>query len=1004
MKKTIVLTVILCLVTRLFAANPTDFMYLFCDFESSTVLPASQFHAPDGGGTVSIVVDPVNSINHVLKVVTPTGENWGGCIFNEVSKGETYMNTLCEVPAITGYDCVEMLMYRVDNTHVPQLKTVDVDDDGHTDVSYLDLKPLSVDGDKDYVADGKIKKGEWQWYAFNVTHCHNSGVKFIYIMPDREDQSTVYIDDIRFIKDQEKPTMGTATCGISTDGSISIYVTATDNMSDPVNHYMVATDGNLTHATDYLVTSGVITITGLSAETEYTFTIWAKDYAGNVSDNSATCTCSTTEAAAGNWCHKSLKVSVHTIDVSCEKKDGKYVLTIESNEVMSGLGGTYCYINNKTGNYQLNASGHYTISDAGKKITCEIVSSTDPEFYTSLFVLMPGGEVTFPQLTDITWGKCASSEPCTPPSAGGFAWTDRYQPLIYSLGAHPYDLEFTSLSGTDLQFEWHYNYTGEVNPSDPIYSGSGWDQKNLTPPTTALGDVYYWCRVYNECGSDNSEIAFVRIVDCSLSAPVSIFGPSTVTEGNALRFEMQYPAANGGYKTIRWYHNGNLISTRGWPADSIHSGTLYDEEPQRQASILTINPCSMSDGGCYYCVMQDGQSCTMQSNTICVTINQGTPPDPEVVNHPQIEICLGESVSLIGAATGPWKWNTGAITQEITVEGTAVGTTAYSCTTASQIDNYTVKVKDCMVIINHDPQTVCLGETIVLEGGATGPWNWSTTETTQQITIVCSTLGTFNYTCTTSLQTDNYTITVEDCTPPPPTEITHPEEDVCLDSVKVLEGGAVGPWQWSTGETTRTISVVLTTEGKYEYTCTTSSQIDYFTLNAIDCTPPPPPVEPCEDLIYRKWDDVLFVNNGDSLFVAYRWYKDGEALTGETKQYYYTSGQSMDGDGHTYHAVAFKADGSSVKACAYTFDAFTRSADQNPGDKQQIQIYPNPSRRNMPIHVSGGGESVLTIFNALGQRVAQYTGPEFTVTLPAGCYILQAMVDNQPICRTMIVE
>ncbi len=361
-----------CFAVSVYAANPTDDPHLFCDFESPAALPAFRFHAPDGGGTVSIVEDPTNSANHVLKVVTPAGANWGGCIFNEVSKGETYMNTLYGVTnnRVTGYDKVTIKMYREDNTHVPQLKTVDVDDDGHTDVGYLDLRPYAVDGDKNYITNGTIKTGKWQTVEYNVTHCHNSGINFIYIMPDREGQSTVYIDDIVFGIDTEKPVMGTATCGTSSSGSISLMVTANDDYSASVNHYMVSTDGTLASATDYTASGGVVTIFGLAANTEYTFTIWAKDYAGNISDNSVVCTCSTSNAPSGNFCMKPLSSNGHTIYISCEKTAATtYVFTIKSDETMSGLGGSYCYVNGTTA-YQLNAPGNYTVSDGGKTITC----------------------------------------------------------------------------------------------------------------------------------------------------------------------------------------------------------------------------------------------------------------------------------------------------------------------------------------------------------------------------------------------------------------------------------------------------------------------------------------------------------------------------------------------------------------------------------------------------------------------------------------------------------
>ena len=97
---------------------------------------------------------------------------------------------------------------------------------------------------------------------------------------------------------------------------------------------------------------------------------------------------------------------------------------------------------------------------------------------------------------------------------------------------------------------------------------------------------------------------------------------------------------------------------------------------------------------------------------------------------------------------------------------------------------------------------------------------------------------------------------------------------------------------------------------------------------AIDCVPP----EVCENVIYRKWNDLLFVDNGDQRFATYQWYCDGVAMEGETRQFLYTEGVVLIGNGKTYYCIMTLADGSTVKACANTFDGFPASV---AADKQQ---------------------------------------------------------------------
>ena len=83
--------------------------------------------------------------------------------------------------------------------------------------------------------------------------------------------------------DTEAPVMGTATFVSATETSITLAVTATDNVA--VKCYHVETTGV---SGDFLPQDGNIVITGLTANTTYTLVVTAKDAAGNVSANSAT--------------------------------------------------------------------------------------------------------------------------------------------------------------------------------------------------------------------------------------------------------------------------------------------------------------------------------------------------------------------------------------------------------------------------------------------------------------------------------------------------------------------------------------------------------------------------------------------------------------------------------------------------------------------------------------------------------------------------------------------
>ncbi|MCQ2348346.1 MAG: hypothetical protein MJZ65_04070 [Paludibacteraceae bacterium] len=111
-------------------------------------------------------------------------------------------------------------------------------------------------------------------------------------------------------------------------------------------------------------------------------------------------------------------------------------------------------------------------------------------------------------------------------------------------------------------------------------------------------------------------------------------------------------------------------------------------------------------------------------------------------------------------------------------------------------------------------------------------------------------------------------------------------------------------------------------------------------------TAPPPPKPECHDIIYRKWNDLLFVDNGNNEYVSYQWYQDGTIMAGETKQYIYTEGVVLNGNGHTYYVIATRANGTQVMSCDNFFEDFPKSVDDNPGTVRKAALY-TPTGRKM---------------------------------------------------------
>lgn len=124
--------------------------------------------------------------------------------------------------------------------------------------------------------------------------------------------------------------------------------------------------------------------------------------------------CSFGVIKATQYCHTPIIATdgTTTVYLSCESPSAdSYIITIESDTEMSGLGGSFANVNG-VGGYQLNAEGNFVLSGDGKTITIPITSTSPPSLYTPLYVLI-SGEKNFAWPGDVEWGTCGSVVPDT---------------------------------------------------------------------------------------------------------------------------------------------------------------------------------------------------------------------------------------------------------------------------------------------------------------------------------------------------------------------------------------------------------------------------------------------------------------------------------------------------------------------------------------------------------------------------------------------------------------
>ncbi len=154
-----------------------------------------------------------------------------------------------------------------------------------------------------------------------------------------------------------------------------------------------------------------------------------------------------------------------------------------------------------------------------------------------------------------------------------------------------------------------------------------------------------------------------------------------------------------------------------------------------------------------------------------------------------------------------------------------------------------------------------------------------------------------------------------------------------------------------------------------------------------------------KNIIKQLYHNVIFVDNHDTLFTAYQWYKNDQPLKGETKQYI-TERPELTG---IYSVEVTTQNGIKLHSCPTKSFATTKLS-------PTVTPYPNPAKAGVPftLKLIGGvpENASIMIFNNAGAQVMridnvnEYT----TITLPRGFYSGVLIYDGQKSGFKIIVE
>jgi len=235
-----------------------------------------------------------------------------------------------------------------------------------------------------------------------------------------------------------------------------------------------------------------------------------------------------------------------------------------------------------------------------------------------------------------------------------------------------------------------------------------------------------------------------------------------------------------------------------------------------------------------YTVIGTTAGCTSAPASAQVIVN----PIPTVTVN-STTICAGQPATLTANGAMSYLWNTGGMTNSITVSPnttttyTVTGTTA-GCTSLPVTAQVTVNPIPAITV---NSATICAGQSATLTANGAAIYLWSNGETTNSInvsptaTTIYTVIGT-TATCSSSPVPAQVTVIN-----PIPT-ITVNNATICAGQQSTLTANGATNYLWSTGETTSSITVSPTLTTTYTVTgttagCTSSPVSTQVTVNSI---------------------------------------------------------------------------------------------------------------------------------------------------------------------------
>ncbi len=250
-----------------------------------------------------------------------------------------------------------------------------------------------------------------------------------------------------------------------------------------------------------------------------------------------------------------------------------------------------------------------------------------------------------------------------------------------------------------------------------------------------------------------------------------------------------------------------------------------------------------------------------------INIAGGQAPNAPIVAISSTNPCDGKTTLTATGCNGALKWNTGATSSSIVVDGGVYSATcSNSCGISTQSN--VLNVPNIILIpftITAPNETVCSrGSAVLIANNCSGSVVWSTGATASSITVNPTITTTYTATCTTTQCSFTATKTINVSTNGGQTPtITSTKDGICVgESVTLTASNCAGAITWSTGATTSSITVSPTTTTTYEATCSVNNCSGKATKVITVNPKPAAPIVTCGKERICAGESLTFTANG----------------------------------------------------------------------------------------------------------------------------------------------